>query len=74
MCIGAGFAAQTIRTVLAQLLQRFHVELCPGARIGRRGITLATKLDLPMRLVARRNAQVMRPAGGGIQELVELSC
>lgn len=75
MCIGASFATMEIKIVLATLLQRFRVELVPGAKIDRRvAITMAPKHGLPMRVRAadqawKRGAGRLR--GGDVRELVD---
>jgi cytochrome P450 len=74
LCIGATFAAQAIRLVLAATLQRFQVTLAPGAGVSRKvqGITLGPKYGLPMRLLRRgERAEAVR-VEGDIHDLVEL--
>jgi cytochrome P450 len=74
MCLGAAFASQAIRLVLAMVLQRCHIELAPEARISRKvqGITLGLKYGLPVQLVERGKAKIVRAARGDIGDLVDL--
>jgi cytochrome P450 len=49
MCVGATFAMQEIKVVLAMLLQRYRLELVPNTVIDRRvTMTLSPKYGLPM--------------------------
>jgi len=59
-CIGAGFAQLVIPLVLVLILQRWQIELAPGAVISRkvRGITLGPRHGLPI---------VLRPHGARIE-------
>jgi cytochrome P450 len=74
-CIGAPFAEQAVRVLLAMMLQRFRFELLPDQRVDRivRGITLGLKRPLRMRL-ARRDAAPLPavPVGGDVHDLVTL--
>ncbi|HYV49475.1 MAG TPA: cytochrome P450 [Myxococcaceae bacterium] len=75
MCIGAPFATQAIRILLAMMLRRFRFELQPGARVDRmvRGITLGPKHGLPMRLrMAEGPPSPAVPLAGDLRELVNL--
>ena len=75
MCIGAPFAAQAIRILLAMMLRRFRFELQPGARVDRmvRGITLGPKNGLPMRLrLAEGPPAPAVPLSGDLHQLVNL--
>jgi cytochrome P450 len=73
-CIGGGFATLELTTVLAMLLQRFGLELAPGARIERRTtLVLSPRHGMPM---------ILRPAGtvapvtrvrGNVHEMVSLA-
>jgi cytochrome P450 len=74
MCIGAAFALLEIKIVLAILLQRFRLELEPGARVDRRvAITMAPKHGMPMRLHRADGAWKRDPSvRGDIRELVHL--
>lgn len=75
MCIGAGFAMQEIRIVLAVLLGRFRLEFLPVRRVDRFGnIVMAPKQGLRMK-ICPRDGQYQRGVGsvrGNIRELVEL--
>jgi cytochrome P450 len=76
MCIGAGFAAQALRVVLATLLLRVRFDLAPSAKVSRKvqGITMGPKYGLPM-IVSRPNAPVpaLGPLAGDIGELVAVA-
>lgn len=74
-CIGAAFAKQSLRLILATLLQRARFALVPGARIVRKvqALSLASKYGLPMRLGAPRlGAHAPAPLRGDLHEMVEL--
>jgi cytochrome P450 len=74
-CIGAPFAEQALRVLLAMLLQRFRFELLPGQKLDRivRGITLGMKQPLRMRLARRDRAPLAPvPVTGDVHELVTL--
>jgi cytochrome P450 len=64
MCLGATFAAQEVRLVLALLLQRFRLSLAPGARVATqvRGITLGPKHGLSMHVGTRTTPLPPPPA------------
>lgn len=76
LCLGAAFAAQTVRLVLATLLQRVHATLAPDAVVSRkvRGIVLGLTHGLPMRLQDPRRPmpRPTRLPRGDIHELVRL--
>jgi cytochrome P450 len=75
MCLGATFASQEVRLVLATLLQRFRLSLAPEARVSCqvRGITLGPRHGMPMR-VGRRDTPLPPPARvrGDISRIVRL--
>lgn len=73
-CIGATFAAQVVRLVLATTLRRFGLALAPGADISRKvqGITLGMKHGLPVRLLPRGGRGPVVKVTGDIGDLVEL--
>ena len=73
MCIGSTFELMEIKLVLAMILQRFRLDLAPGARIDRRvTITMGPRHGMPMRLLPADAA--LRPAvvSGNIREMVAL--
>jgi cytochrome P450 len=75
-CLGAGFAAMSLRVLLPLILQRFRLTLEPAARVSYRvrGIILGTKHGLPMRIGPREQRPALpRPLRGDIGELVALS-
>jgi cytochrome P450 len=73
-CIGAGFAAQAIRMVLATMLQRVRPVVADGTTVSRRvrGIVLGVRRDVAMRL--EHPQATTRPARirGDVHALVEL--
>lgn len=75
MCIGAGFAIQEIKLVLATLLQRFRLEPTPEMKVTpKETIVLSTVEGLPM-IVRAADRQFGVAAGGplgGIRQMVEL--
>jgi cytochrome P450 len=73
-CIGATFAAQAIRLMLACVLQRVDVALVPGTNVSRKvqGITLGPKHGLPMHLLRRGERAEVARVDGDIHELVAL--
>jgi cytochrome P450 len=75
MCLGFGFAAASLRILLALILQRFQLTLEPNADISFqvRGIILGTKHGLPMRVESKRQRRTLSPMRGDIGELVDLS-
>jgi cytochrome P450 len=73
-CIGATFANQAIRLMLATVLQRFQPTVVPGANVSRKvqGITLGPKHGLPVRLLGRGARGEAVKVRGDIHDLVEL--
>ncbi len=74
MCIGATFATMEMKLVLAMLMQRFRLELVPGARIDRSvTITMSPRQGMPMR-IHQQDRQFAQPAPlrGNVREMVEL--
>jgi cytochrome P450 len=73
LCIGAAFATMEMKIVLPMILQRFRLEVPPGARIDRsaRG-TLATKHGMPMLIWPQDGRLAKSHVVGNIHEMVEL--
>jgi cytochrome P450 len=78
MCIGASFALFEIKIALAMILQRYRLQVAPGAKIdhlitGR--LTLLPKHGMPMRIVPqdRQFQRSFKPVSGTIRELVTLA-
>lgn len=74
LCLGASFAAQEIRLVLAMIVQRHGLRMLPGSRVDpkARGITMGPRGGLPIELVdpdARPRPPV--DVGGSIREWVQ---
>lgn len=75
-CLGANFAALTLRVLLPMMLQRFRFSLAPGADISyrARGPILGVKRGLPMRLYARdERLGPPPPVRGSVHRLVEIN-
>lgn len=75
MCIGASFAAMTVRLVLALILQRYRMTLASEAQVSRsvRGNILSPKYGLPMLIYPQDRRFTRTPnVRGDIHELVEL--
>jgi len=76
MCIGAGFARQALRLILATLLQRVRFSLVRGTEVSRltRGNILMPKRGLMVHLqAAHRERLRVEPIKGDIGELVTLA-
>lgn len=74
-CIGAGFAAQATRLILAVLLQRVRVCVAEPVRVDYRakGVVLGLRDELPLRLVPlAQEVCAPAPVTGTIERLVEL--
>ena len=73
LCVGAAFASQELRLVLAMLLQRFHPVFPQGARVDRHTRLVLTPAG-GLRLVLRAPGDAGAPIrlGGNIREMVEL--
>jgi cytochrome P450 len=73
MCIGATFALFEIKIALALILQRYRLELRPGARIDRRlRITLSPQDGMSMTALAPNRSVTARRPRGNINEMVAL--
>jgi cytochrome P450 len=73
MCIGSTFAIMEVKLVLAMIVQRFRLQLAPGARIDRRvTITMSPRHGMPMAIVP--NDRAVKPGGvrGNIHQMVAL--
>jgi cytochrome P450 len=74
MCIGSTFALFEIKIALAMILQRYHLELAPGARVDRRlRITLSPKHGMPMHVLPLGRPPALNRPRGDIREMVDLS-
>lgn len=73
MCLGATFAHQVLRLVLATVLRRHRVSLVAGARVEARchGITMGPKGRLPMRLTVPSTGFVATGQVDGLAPLVD---
>lgn len=75
LCLGAPFAEQEIRLVLALVVQRFGLRLAPGTAIDlvARGITLGPRGAVPMALASPERATTPPPSlSGSICDLVSV--
>ncbi len=76
MCLGAGFAMQEMKLMLAMILQRYRLEFIPNTRVDRFvGFTMAVKSGLPM-IVRKQDRQFTRPVGrarGNVHQMLELA-
>ena len=73
MCIGATFALFEIKIALALILQRYRLELRPGARIDRRlRITLSPQHGMPMVVLPPDRSVAPQRPRGNVNEMVAL--
>jgi cytochrome P450 len=73
-CIGSAFAMLELTTVLAMLLQRFGLELVPGARVERRTtLVMSPRHGMPMILRAAGTLAPVARVRGNVHEMVALS-
>ncbi len=75
MCIGATFAMFELKIVLAMLLQRFRLQVVPGATINRKiGFTMSPAPGMPMLIHAQDQAFDGNrvEVKGRVREMVEL--
>jgi cytochrome P450 len=75
VCIGANFARQSLRLILATLLQRARLSLVPNARIDYqvRALALVPKYGLPARIEAPGGRPITpSPLRGNLPSLVDL--
>ena len=71
MCIGAGFAMQELKVVLAMLLQRYRVAVAPGAKIGV-NMRMRPLPGMPVHIFAQDRQFRRAPVRGKITELIQL--
>ncbi len=73
-CIGAEFAMMEMKICLAMILQRYQLELSPGAAINRHvTVTLSPKQGIPMKIKARNKRVTVNMPSGDIHDLVDLA-
>lgn len=70
-CIGAEFALQEMKVVLAMLLQRYRLAVVPNARIEPKGSNLDPAHGMPMRIIPQDRRFERVPVRGSIHRLVE---
>lgn len=73
MCIGASFAMQTIKIVLAMILQRYRFTVVPHSRIDRRvRITLTCRYGMPMQIAPQDRCFKRSPFRGNLHQMIDL--
>jgi cytochrome P450 len=72
MCIGAGFATQEMKVVLAMLLQRYRLSVVPKARISS-NISMRPPHGMPMRVFPQDRQFQRVPIRGTITELIDFT-
>ena len=72
MCIGAGFATQEMKVVLAMLLQRYRLSVVPNARISA-NISMQPAHGMPMRVFSQDRQFQRVPIRGTITELIDFT-
>ncbi len=70
-CLGAEFALQEMKVVLAMLLQRSRLAVVPNARIEPKGSNLDPAHGMPMRILQEDQQFERVPVRGSIHRLVE---
>lgn len=70
MCIGAGFATQEMKVVLAMLLQRYRLSVVPDARISS-NISMRPVHGMPMRVFPQDRQFQRVSVRGNIHELID---
>ncbi|GAB4205991.1 MAG: cytochrome P450 [Roseiflexaceae bacterium] len=73
MCIGASFAQQEMKLVLALIVQRYAFETVAGTRIDRQvRLFLAPRAGMPLRLLPPDHKPKRVPVSGNVHEMVNL--
>jgi cytochrome P450 len=76
MCLGAGFAMQEMKLILAMILQRCRLEFIPNTRVDRFvGFSMAARQGLPM-IVRKQDREFGRGVGGvrgNVRQMVALA-
>jgi cytochrome P450 len=72
-CIGAEFALQEMKVVLAMLLQRYRLAVVPDARIEPKGSNLDPAYGMPMRVISQDRRFERTPVRGSIHRLIEFN-
>jgi cytochrome P450 len=70
-CIGAEFAQQEMKVVLAMLLQRYRLAVVPNARIEPKGSNLDPVYGMPVRIIPQDRRFERVPVRGHIHRLIE---
>lgn len=72
-CIGAALAMMQLKTALAIILQNYHFQLKPGAKVDCAGInSIRPKNGLPMIAHARGESPPMSRLSGNVKEIMEV--
>lgn len=73
MCMGASFAGQMIRGVVAAVIRRFRLAVVPGTRVDRNStLTLGVRGELPVEVHAQDGRFAAAAVTGNIHEMVAL--
>ncbi|MBO0778814.1 MAG: cytochrome P450 [Ktedonobacteraceae bacterium] len=70
-CIGAEFALQEMKVVLAMLLQRYRLAIVPNTRVEPKGSNLDPAYGMPMRIIPQDRRFERVPVRGSIHRLIE---
>jgi cytochrome P450 len=70
-CIGASFAMQELKTVLAMMLQRYRLAVRPNVKLSV-DFTMHAKPGMPVRIFAQDRQFKRTPVHGPIQDMVEM--
>ncbi len=74
LCIGAAFATMELKIALAMILQRYRLDLVPGARIDRKvAVTFSPRYGMPVRICRQDGKFSASRVRGNIREMVELN-
>src|SRR5262249_45059612 len=72
MCIGAGFATQELKIVLALVLQRYRLAVLPDASIST-NVSMRPKHGMPVHIFPQDRQFQRVPVRGNIHALVDLT-
>jgi cytochrome P450 len=73
-CIGYGLAMMEMKLVLATLLQRFRITLCPGTRLDVGGIMLSSPKEALMVEINPQDRRIIKSkVRGNIQRVIDLN-
>ena len=74
MCIGASLAMMELRTALAVILKRFHVQMSKNAMVNGKVIStmLGPTSSVPVTLIPTSDLPATVPISGSVHDLVQL--